>query len=103
MMVPVFYDVKRKTTKVWVVLGYAEKPLSVWFQKEPKATVLDGAGNKIQVELDFQPIQKSLIYPVSAEIHVKELMDRNEFRAFCDRGKTASAILEALRTLNQTE
>jgi hypothetical protein len=103
MMVPVFYDVKRKKTKVWVVLGYAEKPLSVWFKKEPKATVLDAGGEKAQARLNFRYIQESLIYPVSAEVYVKKVMNRDEFRALCDQHKTASAILEALRGLYQTE
>jgi hypothetical protein len=99
MMVPVFYDVLRKKTKVWVVLGYVSKPLSVWFEKEPKATVLDATGKKAEAKLNFRNTRKSLIYPVSAEVYVKKVMNRDEFRALCDRYKTASAILKALQNL----
>lgn len=32
-----------------------------------------------------------------AEVYVKKVMNRDEFRALCDRYKTASAILKALQ------
>lgn len=99
IMVPVFYDVLRKKTKTWVVLGYVSKPLSVWFEKEPKATVLDATGKIAQAKLNFRDTRKYLIYPVSAEVYVKKVMNRDEFRALCDRYKTASDILKALRKL----
>lgn len=99
MMVPVFYDLKRQKTKVWVVLGYSVKPLSIWFKNEPRAEVLDAKGKKAQAKLNFQGIQKSLVYPVSAEVYVKAIMNRGEFRALCDKYKTPSAILNALKNL----
>jgi hypothetical protein len=99
MMVPVFYDFVRQKTKVWVVLGYSVKPLSIWFKNEPQAEVLDAKGKKAQAKLKFQGTQKSLIYPVSAEIYVKTIMNRDEFRALCDKYKTPSAILNALKNL----
>jgi hypothetical protein len=99
MMVPVFYDLQRQKTKVWVVLGYAVKPLSIWFKNEPQAEVLDARGKKAQAKLKFQDIQKPLIYPVSAEVYVKTVMNRDEFRALCNKYKTPSAILNALKNL----
>ncbi len=99
MMVPIFYDIGRKKTKVWVVLGYAAKPLSIWFKNEPQVTVLDAAGKEVRAKLNFHAVQKPLIYPVSAEIYVRTLMNRDEFRAFCNRYKTPSAILQALKNL----
>jgi hypothetical protein len=97
MMVPVFYDVGRKKTKVWVVLGYAVKPISIWFKKEPDAEVLDAKGEKAQAKLNFHSIQKPLIYPVSAEVYVRSVMNRDEFRALCAKYRTPSAILRALK------
>jgi hypothetical protein len=96
MMVPVFYDAQRKKTKVWVVMGYSVKPLSVWFEQPPEATITDAQGEPAKVDLEFKAMEKSLIYPVSAEIYVTKLLNRNEFRNLCDRHKTQSAILKAL-------
>ena len=97
MMVPVFYDIERKMTKVWVVLGYSKKPLTVSFKKPPAATITDAKGKKANADLEFESIRKDLIYPVSAEIYVKKLLNRDEFRALCDKYKTRSAILKALK------
>jgi len=107
MMVPVFYDIMRKKTKVWVALGYSAKPLSISFRKGPKVIDITGTKNKSFLSsiipgrsarpgLEFEGIHKQLIYPVSAEVYVDELLDRDEFRALCDKHKTRSAILEAL-------
>ncbi|MGD9368273.1 MAG: hypothetical protein PVH87_21415 [Desulfobacteraceae bacterium] len=96
MMVPVFYDVQRKKTKVWVVMGYAVKPLSIWFEQIPEARVTDAQGQPATAELEFEGTEKSLVYPVSAELYVSKLLNRNEFRTLCDRHKTPSAILKAV-------
>jgi hypothetical protein len=99
MMVPVFYDAQRKKTKVWVVMGYSVKPLSIWFEQTPEATITNAKGEPAKVDLEFNGIEKSLIYPVSAEIYVSKLLNRSEFRTMCDRHKTQSAILKALDKL----
>ena len=99
MMVPVFYDELREKTKVWVVLGYAVKPLSIWYSRKPKVTVTDAEGKKAEADIEFESTQKSLIYPVSAEIYVNKILNRSEFRSLCNRYKTRSDILNALRNL----
>ncbi|MEA1948720.1 MAG: hypothetical protein U9N83_15635 [Thermodesulfobacteriota bacterium] len=99
MMVPVFYDRLRKKTKVWVVLGYSVKPLSIWFSQKPKVTVTDVEGKRAKADIEFESTRKSLIYPVSAEIYVNKILNRSEFRSLCDRYKNQSAILNALRNL----
>ena len=99
MMVPVFYDEVRKKTKVWVVLGYAVKPLSIWFEQKPIVTVTDGEGKKVEADLEFKRTHEPLIYPVSAEIYVNKILSRSEFRSLCDKYKTYSDILKALHNL----
>ena len=99
MMVPVFYDQFRQKTKVWVILGYAVKPLSIWFEQKPIVTVTDGEGKKVETYLEFQRILKPLIYPVNAEIYVNKILNRSEFRSLCDTYKTYSAILKVLQKL----
>lgn len=98
MMVPLFYDIERRKIKVWVFLGYTVKPLKIWFEKQPAAVITDLSGAPVNAELKFHTIKRPLITPVSAELYVNKLLDRNEFRKLCDRFQTRSEILSALET-----
>lgn len=100
MMVPVFYDVQRKLTKVWVFLGWSRRPLTVSFAKQPTATVFDAAGQPAGSDaprLAFHAASYQLIYPVSAEVYVTQILNRDEFRRVCDQFQTRSAILANLK------
>jgi hypothetical protein len=99
MMVPVFYDVQRNKIKVWIFLGYASKPLAISFQKNPTAIITDVKGNKAEVFLKFDGETKSLIYPISAEVYVGKLLNREKFQTLCDENHTFSKILAALQKL----
>lgn len=100
MMVPVFYDIERKEIKVWVVLGYADKPLTISFKEKPTVTkITDAKGNRVDADLKFKSASRSLIYPVSSEIYVKKLLNRSEFRDLCDKYKTQPEIIKALSEL----
>jgi hypothetical protein len=100
MMVPVFYDLSRKKTKAWVVLGVAAKPFQVSYEKCPRVlsvrrsdgTVVD----RSQVKINFGRNRHELAYVVSAEVYVDRILDREEFRAHCDRYKTFRVIVENL-------
>ncbi len=96
MMVPLFYDIERRKIKAWVFLGYTVKPLKIWFEKQPAAVITDLSGAPANAELKFHTIERPLITPISAEIYVNRLLDRNEFRRLCDRFQTRSEILSAL-------
>ena len=91
MMVPVFFDIERRQTKVWAILGWATRDLHVSFATTPEAHVLRG-----RAEVLFGSTDKSIAYPVFVETYVKRLLDRDEFRAHCDRYQTRSRILENL-------
>ena len=100
MMVPVFFDVLRKKTKVWVFLGWATRPVTISFAKRPAATVLDATGKQVAadaVDLQFRSARHKLAYPVTAEVYVTEILDRDEFRELCDKHKTRAAILANLK------
>lgn len=100
MMVPVFYDKGRGKTKVWAVLGWAERPLVVSFAKPPSVRVLkDGRPVRKEEapEIRFGADFRRLVYPVMVEAYVDNILDRDEFRRLCDRYKTRSAILEHLK------
>jgi hypothetical protein len=46
--------------------------------------------------VEFAPEYHRVAFPVTAEIYVKQLLDRDAFRHLCDRLRTRSAILKAL-------
>ncbi|MCK4304604.1 MAG: hypothetical protein KAY24_10245 [Candidatus Eisenbacteria sp.] len=98
-MVPLFNDEWRDSTKVWVFLGWSEKPVMISFAESPVATIVDQEGNRVPddvVTLDFQSVTRYLAYPVTAEIYVSKILDREEFRRICDEEQTQSKILAAL-------
>ena len=90
-MVPVFFDVGRGKTKVWAILGWAARDLHVSFDTTPEAHVLRGGA-----QVRFGSTEGRIAYPVFVETYVKRLLDRDEFRAHCDRYQTRSRILENL-------
>lgn len=99
MMVPVFYDVGRKKTKVWVFLGWSERPVLMNFERPPTVAEVRKAGKPVkrdQLEVNFSEQWRGLAYPVSAEVYVTKILDREEFRRHCDKFKTRAAILENL-------
>jgi hypothetical protein len=98
MMVPVFFDRGRNKTKVWVFLGWSQRPVSFWFATPPEVAVTkDGKPAKAdQAFVEFSNADRSLVYPVTAEIYVSRLLNRDEFRRHCDRYQTRSQILKNL-------
>ncbi len=94
MMVPVFYDVPRHETKVWVFLGWTEQALEVQFVARPVVTIPGASGDR---PIEFYGTTYSVCSPVVAEVYVTELLDRTQMRALCDQYKTRSAILAHLR------
>lgn len=100
MMVPLFYDLKRAKTKVWMFMGWTIRPVEVSFATPPTATIFDKKGNRVTnsgPRLAFHSIRYNLAYPVTAEVYVTQILNRNEVRNHCDRYKTRSAILANLK------
>ena len=99
-MVPVFYDVERRKLKVWAFLGWARRPITVSFAQPPQATVVDSEGNRLRnpPRIRWTALYDYLSYPVTAELYVDRLLDRNEFRKLCDSCRTRSEILRRLAT-----
>jgi hypothetical protein len=91
MMVPVFFDIGRQKTKVWAILGWATRLLEVSFATPPTAHVVKG-----RPHVRFASTFRQIAYPVFAETYVTRLLDRDEFRAHCDRYRTRSEILQHL-------
>ncbi len=99
MMVPVFYDLERRKTKVWVFLGWTRQALEAAIKTPPQ--LLESTPLVALPTWDgnvFFHVEAGEIHaPVVAEVYVTQLLDRAEFRAHCDRFKTRSAILTNLR------
>ena len=96
MMVPVFYDLGRKKTKVWAFFGWEFTWLDASFARDPKIEVRDKSGKECTRPIRFRRDFYAAAKPVIREIYVSEVMDRPQFRAHCDKYRTASAILENL-------
>jgi len=90
-MVPVLHGIGRHKTKVWAILGWATRWLGVSFATPPTVQVLKG-----RADVRFQGTGHPVAYPVFAEAYVSRLLDRDGFRAHCDRYKTRSQILSNL-------
>lgn len=100
MMVPVFFDRGRGKTKAWVFLGWEARRVEIAFASPPAVAVLDADGKPASSDaynLYFPSISYSLAYPVTAEIYVSRLLDRDEFRRHCDTYVSKSAILSNLQ------
>ncbi len=93
MMVPVYHDVGRNRTRVWMFLGWMEDSIDVSFASPPEVRSLSGGRLEARLESSTYPIAE----PVVVDALVSRLLDRNEFRALCDRHETPEAILSALR------
>jgi hypothetical protein len=104
-MVPVFYDLQRKKSKVWVMLGWEHAGCGLDYVKKPNITVTDPDGKPVNVgmpgdedspEIHFHGSWRSLATPVFAEVYVSKLQSRAEFRRHCDAYQTKAAILANL-------
>ena len=96
MMVPIFYDIEKRKTKVWVFLGWSWFALTVNFAIPPKVRIFDLLGCDVtrKHRVEYVATRYSIPYPVMAEIYVERVLDRDEFRRVCDRYQCASEILK---------
>ena len=97
-MVPVYFDRDRNMLKVWVFLGWETRTITVSFVERPKVGFLDNKGREVSenVPVEWPSSKYDVAYPVTAEIHVTRVLDRQEFRAHCDKYQQETDILESL-------
>ena len=96
-VVPLFFDAGRQRTKVTAVLGFQATPVFVRFLKEPQVR-LHAADAKVAASqpFTFGFSGYTTVRPVSAELYVSRVPDRDEFQALCGKHVSVPAILEAL-------
>jgi hypothetical protein len=100
--IPIFVDLERKVTRLWVTLGVRMTRLDASFETQPRIKPQDGSG-------EWELVQRHTLIPANhlipadefAEIEVRGSvsLSREELRAICDRAKTKEAIIEAIRGL----
>jgi len=98
MMVPIFYDIRRRRTKIWAFLGWSQRPISIEFANPPKSRFLDSGGTPVlgPPRIRWAGLYAPLAYPVTAELYVDRILDRKEFRKLCNACKTQKEILRRL-------
>lgn len=97
MMVPVFFDVERKLTKVWLFMGWQSADLTVSYDHPPKVLLVnDEEPNEVHYELVYGSNSKRGAYPVFAEVYVDKLLNRKEFQKHCDKHFTEENIIANL-------
>jgi hypothetical protein len=102
MMVPVFHDVQRRKTKVWALLGWGTTTVDVTYRVPPTVVGIEALAGEGQPPGKPPPVlfsgdRQEFAVPVTAEVYVSRLLDRNEFRLHCDQYRTRDAILANLR------
>jgi len=109
MMVPVFYDLQRRQTKVWAFLGWDKVALNVKFDRPPRVLSCEPARRRKfrkgpkparspeLPDVQFSGEQHGLAVPVMAAVAGGQLLSRHEFRGNCDRYGTREAILATPR------
>lgn len=99
-MVPLFYDTERDKHKVSVVIGFYYREMSVSYESYPQIKVSEyGKDAAAKVKVECYGEIKKLYYPVTKEIYVKKLLNREELRALCDEYKSEKEIVKALEEL----
>jgi hypothetical protein len=99
MMVPLFFDLERRKTKVLAFFGWASHHAEVRYSSPPGVRVFERSGRELpagEARVEFGSLHASLAYPVTAEVYVGRILDRARFQRHCDRHRTAPAILAAL-------
>jgi hypothetical protein len=120
MMVPVYFDVRRRKAKVWTFLGWRTVPVDAAYATEPSVLGVQRerppepeAADRLSLlrrrfrrqpepqsagppPVEFSGDRYEFAVPVTAEVYVSRLLDRNEFRRHCDRHRTRDAILANL-------
>ncbi len=101
MMVPVFYDERRKKTKVWAFLGWQTADVDVEYRMPPSVVAVESSREAGQSAASPPPVLFSgrryeFVASVMSEVYVSRLLDRDEFRRHCDRHMTRDAILANL-------
>jgi hypothetical protein len=94
--VPVYYDPKRRTVRVSVMLGVETRSLRFDFIERPQVTV-HGTSAFGTREPDYRSSQQQVLCPITIECDVKIPPTRERLQEICDEHRTPAAIKAALQ------
>ena len=108
MMVPIFYDSDKNKIKVWIFLGWLKTRIIGSFDKSPSVVSVTPVSQEAKKSketplVEFSETGWSDSMPVTTEICVDRVLDRNEFRRLCNENKTIGQILKALGAEQPTD
>jgi hypothetical protein len=98
--VPIFVDLGRGATRLWMTLGVRLARLEAAYAKPPSIKSANGAGDwKVVEAYRLGPANYLIAVDEFAEVELTGLrvLTRDELRAICDREQTKEKILAALR------
>ncbi len=104
MMVPVFFDLKRRLFRVWAMIGWTTRAVEVTFRTPPVASITGGpAGGWFRSRPEAPRVEwggasYAAALPVTVELWAKEPLTREEVRRRCDEGGDIPAICARLGT-----
>lgn len=96
MMVPLFKDIERDEFHVLAIVGIEQRNLRIRFVERPAVVVRDRRGRLVQTEIRWSDTRYPLARPVTIVCRTKRLLDRDQFRALCDRAESVADIRSAL-------
>jgi hypothetical protein len=96
MMVPLFKHVERDEFHVLAIVGIEQRNLRVDFVERPNVIVRDGRGGPAEPEVYWSDANFPLSRPVTITCRTRRLLDRDQFRALCDRAGSVASIRSAI-------
>ena len=96
MMVPLFRDIERDEFHVLAIVGIEQRNLQVSFVERPKVMVRDRRGRSAEPDIQWSDARYPLARPVTLTCRTKRLLDRDQFRAVCDRAGAVAEIRASL-------
>jgi hypothetical protein len=96
MMVPLFKDIGRGEFHVLAMVGFEQRNLKVSFVERPGVTVRDARGRVVEPYIHWSDASYPLARPVTLTCRTKRLLDRDQFRALCDRAESVAEIRSAI-------
>lgn len=95
-MVPLYYDPARAQYRVQAIVGYTSKPLEISFASPPEVIVRNSNDEPVDADLIFESQRENLVYPVTTQFYISQLIEREHFRALCNDHTNLSNLRQAL-------
>lgn len=99
MMVPLYFDLSRKRTRVSVVCGFGSSAVEARFASRPDVRVRNRLGLPSRAHITWENSIYDTVHPVSFECDVREVLNRDDLRKMADEHRTPTSLKSALEAL----